>query len=280
MAKKPVVKKSNALINATYSITLAEQRVVLLAAAKADGDPEELKQTYVHARDYAEQYKVTLNTAYEALHDASRHLFERRFSYQRLTEKGRLRDVVSRWVSKVEYGESEGLVKISFSDDVLPLLSDLQARFTYYELEQIAELPSIHAVRLYELLIAWRSTGKTPIIAIDDFRHRLGVGVDEYPRMSDFKRWVLDYAIAQIDKHTDIKASYKQHKRGRSISGFEFSFSLKQRGRDPNTVDWLNGKPDAGRKTISKSKAESMARPGESYHELFRRLGRDFIIKK
>lgn len=282
--KKQIVKKSNALINASYTVTLAEQRLILLAIARSGEDSAEMKNLTVHARDYADQYKVTLNTAYEALQTAAAQLFERRFSYQRYTDKGHLRDVVSRWVSRVEYGEAEAVVMLSFSDDLLPLLCDLKEKFTLYALEQVADLKSAHSIRLYELLISWRSIGKTPMIEVPDLRRQLGIEETEYPRMTDFKRRVLDYAIQQINEHTDITASYEQHKRGRRIAGFEFRFEVKRRDRDPDTVDWVNGKPDAAsdkpkRKRISKSQAEAMARPGEEYSELYRRLSRDYIIK-
>lgn len=142
----------------------------------------------------------------------------------------------------------------------------------------------MYAIRLYELLISWRSVGKTPVFLISEFRERLGVEEGEYPRMTDFKRWVLDAAISQINQHTDITAEYDQHKSGRSITGFSFSFSAKNLERDPNTVDLLTGHADAEtgkpqRQIITKKKAEGMARPGESYEDLYRRLSRDYIIK-
>lgn len=279
-----IIKKDTALVNAAYSLTLAEQRLILLAVADAAGQPDVLKDMTVYAEQYADRFKVTRQAAYMALGEASKQLFERRFSYERTSSKGRPRQVVSRWIQRIEYGESEGLVKLRFADDVIPLLTDLQRRFTYYALGQIADLTSVHAVRLYELLIAWRSTGKTPVFDVTDFRQKLGIEPDEYLRMDNFKRRVLDSSIKQINEHTDITAEYEQHKRGRTITGFSFKFSVKAE-RDPNTVDMLTGKTDTEisgqkqRKIISKSAAESMARVGETYQELYARLSRDYIIK-
>ena len=45
--------------------------------------------------------------------------------------------------------------------------------------------------------------------------------------MSNFKTYVLDFALKQVNELTDITAKYEQHKQGRSISGF--SFTLKQK---------------------------------------------------
>jgi plasmid replication initiation protein len=46
--------------------------------------------------------------------------------------------------------------------------------------------------------------------------------------MSNFKTYVLDFALEQVNELTDITAKYEQHKKGRSISGFSFTFKQKK----------------------------------------------------
>ena len=46
--------------------------------------------------------------------------------------------------------------------------------------------------------------------------------------MSNFKTYVLDFALNQVNELTDITAKYEQHKKGRSISGFSFTFKQKK----------------------------------------------------
>ncbi|WP_430381780.1 RepB family plasmid replication initiator protein, partial [Vibrio parahaemolyticus] len=50
-----------------------------------------------------------------------------------------------------------------FAPAIVPLITRLEEQFTKYEIQQISNLTSAYAVRLYEILIAWRSTGKTPL---------------------------------------------------------------------------------------------------------------------
>ncbi|MDA0628657.1 replication initiation protein RepM, partial [Acinetobacter baumannii] len=125
--------------------------------------------------------------------------------------------------------------------------------FTSYELEQVSSLTSVYAIRLYELLIAWRSTGKVTMVELEELRLKLGIEPNEYKRMGQFKEKVLHLAIDQINKYTDIKAEYEQHKRGRSIIGFSFKFKQKQQPkkldskRDPNTPDFFIRMTDAQR---------------------------------
>lgn len=133
------------------------------------------------------------------------------------------------------YIENEATVKLIFSPAVVPLVTELEKHFTSYELEQVSGLSSAYAVRLYEILIAWRSTGKVPMIELVEFRNRLGVGVNEYSKMVNFKTRVLDLAINQINEHSDITASYEQHKRGRVIIGFSFQFKQKPQEKPNDT---------------------------------------------
>ena len=44
-------------------------------------------------------------------------------------------------------------------------------------MKQIAELSTGYAIRLYELLICWRTTGKTPVIELSEFRQKWGFSI-------------------------------------------------------------------------------------------------------
>ena len=125
--------------------------------------------------------------------------------------------------------DAEATVKLIFAPIVIPLITRLEERFTQYEMKQISELSTGYAIRLYELLICWRTTGKTPIIELADFRQKMGVLDAEYQRMYDLKKYVLEPSLKQINEHTDITASYEQHKKGRTITGFSFKFKQKKK---------------------------------------------------
>ncbi|WP_201542895.1 RepB family plasmid replication initiator protein, partial [Psychrobacter faecalis] len=104
----------------------------------------------------------------------------------------------------------------------------LSEQYTEYDLKQVSELQSEYAIRLYELIMQWKSVGKTNKIATDDLRKKLGVKPDQYKEMHNFKARVLDHAKKQINEHTDITADYVQHKTGRVITGFTFTFKQKK----------------------------------------------------
>ena len=227
-----LVVKDNALMNASYNLDLVEQRLILLAIVEARESGKGINANdplTVHAESYINQFGVARQTAYQALKDACDDLFARQFSYQEINERGNTENVRSRWVSEVRYVDAEATVKLIFAPVVIPLITRLEERFTQYEMKQISELSTGYAIRLYELLICWRTTGKTPVIELSDFRQKMGVLDSEYQRMHDLKKRVLEPALEQINEHTDITATYEQHKKGRVITGFSFKFKQKKK---------------------------------------------------
>ena len=261
---RELVVKDNALINASYNLDLVEQRLILLAIVEARESGKGINANdplTVHAESYINQFGVHRNTAYQALKDACNDLFARQFSYQKINERGNIENYRSRWVSEIGYVDNEAVVKLIFAPAIVPLITRLEEHFTKYELQQVSNLSSAYAVRLYELLIAWRSTGSTPIIELSDFRQRIGVLDTEYKRMERFKTSVLELAIKQINEHTDITVKYEQHKRGRSISGFSFNFKQKKKHstsieRDPNTLKLSSKMTDAQRHMFANKLSE------------------------
>jgi plasmid replication initiation protein len=234
--KNSLVVKDNVLINASYNLELTEQRLMLLAIINAremgQGITSDSKLE-IRASDYAKHFNVSIDASYKALKDAVNNLFNRQFSYIAEYKKtGKTGIVRSRWVSRVFYVDELAILEITFAPDVVPLITRLEQHFTSYQLEQVTHLSSKYAIRLYELLIAWRNVGKTPQLTLAEFRAKIGVEDIEYVAMNDFKKRVLEPSIAQINQHTDITVDYEQHKAGRTITGFSFTFSQKKQAKD------------------------------------------------
>ena len=226
-----LVVKDNSLINASYTLSLVEQRLILLAIieARETGNGVDTNTFLeIHAQHYADRFHIDINNAYSMLSEAVASLFNRQVTYMTIDEKrNKPEKRVVRWVSGFSYVDGAGVVKLRFAPEVVPLITRLEKNFTSYELMQVANL-NLYSTRLYELLVCWRSTGKTPVIELNDFRARLGLLDNEYKLMHNFKNRVLESAIKQINEHTDIKASYEQHKTGRVITGFSFTFKQRK----------------------------------------------------
>lgn len=227
-----LITKDNKLINASYSLGIPEQRVIFLAIVEARAQKQMIDARgvlQIHASSYQEQFKVEKHTSYGALKSAVTGLFESSFEYSDIHEQtGKLAHHVVRWVQKISYIDTAGMIELQFTDAVIPLITRLSEQYTEYDLKQVSELQSEYAIRLYELMAQWKTVGKTNKIPIDDLRKKLGVKPEQYKAMNNFKARVLDLAISQINDFTDVTATYEQHKTGKAITGFTFTFKQKK----------------------------------------------------
>ena len=127
--------------------------------------------------------------------------------------------------------------------------------FTKYEQDIIVRLGS-YGIILFELIAScMHQQHKQKAYTINYLREKFNC-VETYPTFYDFKRYVLDRAIADIHEHTSYRIKYEQKKLGRIVKELVFTFedtadkpkaieSKKGVERDPNTIDAFTGQTDS-----------------------------------
>ena len=263
-----LIVKDNALITASHKLGEVEQRLILLAILKAReycDSVEQLKgkELIIHAEDYMQTFGVTRQGAYKALKQAVMGLYRAEWGYKYINSKGNKVVAYERFTQSAKYIEAEATVKFRFADAIIPMLVELEKRFTSYEIEQVAELTSSYAMRLYEFFMQHldKKTGKGWLdISLDDLRFRFGLLPTEYTLMSDFKKRVLELSLKQINTKTDLSATYTQRKQGRIIVGFRFDFERKTNAKPKKTKEKtanidLNNLTDQERDIIAQKNA-------------------------
>lgn len=271
-----LIYKSNALIEASYRLSVYEQRILLSCISQVRRDaPLTDQQLYtVSAQQIADITGTKLGTAYQNLKAAAERLYRREVTLKEAPNgHGQARVRLTRWVQTIEYRDSEGMVALRFGTDMVPYLSQLSAQFTRYALADVAHMDSAHAVRLYELLCQWRDAGKREV-STEWLREAFQLG-DKYPAIKDFKRWVIIPAIEQINKHSPLWVKWEQKKTGRKISHFCFVFGekLKEKKKTPQKKSATDcDKVPRSLYGIPMDVIERLARPGESYDDAALRL--------
>lgn len=241
-SKSPsLIVKNNKLIEASYMLTLAEIRllnIVFAEISKSSAGSQAFWFDYefvVTADEYSKVYDVSRSNAYEALEEASKRLFNRYIKYEGDSMKGTdfVEIIESRWVSEIRYNQKGGYVTLVPTRVIMDLVGIMPPPFTKLYLENMVGLTSIYAKRIYEIMVQWRGAGCiTPKISVSELRWKLGIEETQYKQMSNFKRIVLDSAIEQINRHTDILCEYEQVKQGKTIVAFIFKFKEKKKAID------------------------------------------------
>ncbi len=224
-----LVTKSNALIEASYRLTIYEQRILLACISQVKRDEVITDQVMysVSVQDIARLANITTGAAYQKLDEAAVRLKRREV---RIAEepngKGRKPKVmVTGWVQTVVYIPEEGRVELRFNHDVIPYINLLSSEFTRYALGDVAAMTSAHGIRLYELLMQWEGRGRREV-SLTWLRKTLYLG-DQYPVYADFRRWVIEPAVKQINEHSSLKARWEPIKTGRKITHLRFTFAPK-----------------------------------------------------
>ena len=122
--------------------------------------------------------------------------------------------------SRVKYLKGTGSFTIKLNDEATPYFFDLKNNFTAMQLKSVLNCSSKYAKRLYAIACQWRSV-RTKRFEIPELKNMLGLidkkGNEQFERISDFKKFVLDIARTQICENTDIKIDYELKKRGREF---------------------------------------------------------------
>lgn len=218
------VWQSNRLVEAAQTLTLNEKRLVIAAAALHDPrKPLPPKGTVtLHADDFSDVFGIEGKHVYEALADASKRLYNR--SIRRVwNSKGKVIEEEMRWVWMARYKKGEGTVTLGFSPAIAPYLSMLHSEFTRFKLREIGNIGSFYGLRLYELCAQFRKAGERTI-SLPRLREMLDLG-DKYSDIKDLRRRVLDPAITEINKHTDLRVVVTPERKGRKVVGFHFDIT-------------------------------------------------------
>lgn len=186
------VCKANQVIEAGFKLTLNEQRVVLACIAQVNSIEDLLKtdEFELSAKDFAKLFNISEDRAYSELQEIAKNLYQRSITINNPDPKRpKLKKIETRWISSIGYIPEEGKITLCFAQKILPYLSGLKGTFTKYELKHIGNMNSVYAIRLYELLMQWKGTGKREI-EIDWLKKQFQIS-DLYPDMHNFKKRVV-----------------------------------------------------------------------------------------
>jgi plasmid replication initiation protein len=232
MKKSELVVKSNRLIEASYRLGLNEQRIILYAICRCREEQKGLfpdLPVTITADSFAKQFpSIDKTNVYRQLKEAMDALYERSVTIHDIDPaSGHARVKKTRWISEGAYVDGAGNVQVIFTPEVIKYITRLEAEFTSYQLEKVGHMTSAHAVRIYELLAQHREIGSRTL-NLAWLRDTLQIAPDEYKLTTNFIRKVIEVAVEQINKHSDLAVSYKPVKTGRAIT--DFAFKIKEKG--------------------------------------------------
>jgi len=221
---KNIVTHSNQLSEARYTLTIAEQRLVLTLLSMISPDDNDFKNYEIKISDFKELLQINTNAVYDQTKEVLRKLASRVI----YIPDGK-NYFISHWFSSAKYSSETGTVYISLDNLLKPYLLQLKSQFTKYQLFRVAQFQGFYTIRIYTLLKQYESIGCRDIPLIE-LRSILDISDEKYRLFKEFKRNVLMRAKKEfetIDKETgtyksDITFDLETFRTGRKITDLKF----------------------------------------------------------
>lgn len=235
------VTMSNALTRAGHGLTLSEKRIVAAAVSKLDSrqalKPGEVPRTRITAAEYAETFDVDLDTAYNQLQSAAKHLYDRSITFYEPAFRRNGKPlpptrVQMRWVGSVKYQEGEGWVELAWWPDLLTHLTGLKKQFTTYQLQQASALRSGYSWKLLELLMRFQSTGRAEY-TIEDFCTSMDATPKQAADFAKIRTKIIEPAVKELKEKDGWLIQWQSIKAGRKVAAVRFNFMRNPQGRLP-----------------------------------------------
>ena len=223
------VVKSNSLIERTrYTLTLEEQRILLYLISKIKPEDEKLAYQDIEISKYCDVCGIDIKKIpdmYNYIKETIKGLADK--SFWIMLDNGK--EILLRWIDTAIAEKQSGVVSVKIKQELIPYLLEVKENYTQYSLLNVLAMKSKYSPRLYEILRAQLFRGnyhKEITYTIKEIQDKLGINEDTSSSYKNnitmFRKFVIERAIEEINKYTDIFVSVEYIKKGRSIDSIKF----------------------------------------------------------
>jgi plasmid replication initiation protein len=120
-----VVFQHNNLIEARYSLTLQEKKIILWLTSQIQSDDKDFKKHTLTVRDFMDLMGLTGNSNYKELQKITLGLMKKVLVIKEPEKK-----VITQvsWLNSARYEEGEGFIRLSFAPEMHPFLLNLKKK--------------------------------------------------------------------------------------------------------------------------------------------------------
>jgi len=239
------VSRNNLAIRFSQKFSLNEKRILGIGLAFFDSRKKVRQITKddrtfrITVKDFITLSGVDPKHAYRDMESAASSMRKRYIAYKRERPVSANKTVVEKvevnWFDKVVYSKGGGYVILSFSDSVLPYITELKGNFTTYRLKQAEKFRGLYTWDLLDLLLSYRKKQHikdeykpcTVELSVDELRDFLQI--PESYKWQDIKRRVIEASKKELTTKDNWNFKWVvSQKFGRSITHVEFTFNKKQ----------------------------------------------------
>ena len=214
-----ILFQSNALTTAHYEMTALQKNIFYTVQSQLGVDDAPGKEYLVRVRDIMSV--TNTKNPYEDLRKATENMMQKIMTIA--VPNGFIQVAP---FSSVQYNTNEGTIAICIDSKLRPYLFNLENRITIFGYNEAMNIPGKYSKRLYEMLSQWKSMGLMKG-TIANLRAALKLE-DKYPDWDNLKRRVLEPAVEEVNKHSDLYVKFYPERENRKIVLLKWTIKLKE----------------------------------------------------
>ena len=239
-----IAKKNPLIRQVRFNLTTVEQKIVLYLISKIKPTDTELEPITISIGEFLKlcgldhtqgNNRTTIKNTLKRLADKS--------CWIRLPNGA---ETLFRWIEDPIIEPRAKDITLKLKQILKPYLLELHDYYTQYQLMYILPMNSEYAIRLYELFKSCETLQEVTF-RIDKIRELLNLSAGKFKEYADFRRFVIDLSIKEINQYTDLIIEYQPNKKGRKVDSL--TFTIKKKEDLSTTFDTLREKLD---KTIAR----------------------------
>jgi len=218
------VYQSNRLVEASYTLTVVEQKLIRLLASMINKDDDDIKEYEFKTKELIKVLNTSDSRFYRDIDSITDLLMQRIIKIRNVNTSEFMK---YHWVDTAKY--VSGVLKLKINKDLKPFYLGLDC-YTKYQLRNIMQFKSTYSFRLYELFKQYEGIGHR-VLNIDALRDSLNINKDQYPKYANLKQKVINVAVKEINANTDLLVAYNEIKEVRKIVSVQFIIRKKDKGQ-------------------------------------------------
>ncbi len=252
--------KSNFLVSAKYQMSLLEAKITALAISRLDYAAEHSDGSITVEFKASELARIMGDTSgyfYNTLKDECENAMINGRVIAMVDPERKYFSYIM-FITKMLY--KDGVLSVEFHRDIRPFIQNLASHFTSYELNTMLSFKSIYSFKLYEILKSKKYASETFVCRLSELildmgltdpmtksmkKHINGKKEPDYDKAleeasnvkhrnwRDFRRWVLDKAVEEINLRTELFVTYEPVTSGKGGKVKYIRFKMQ----DKNVID-------------------------------------------
>jgi plasmid replication initiation protein len=226
------VVHSNDLIDASYSLTIDEMRLLSFVSTLIDSRKQNIGEIKVYPSSFSKAFKLDHKNIHRNLIGSIKSLANKSVTLPMEGGKCQVLPWLARGIYERQPNE-EAYVSVEFSKYIEPYLFELKERFTIIDFDVVSRLNTPFSYRLYQWLMKAKKLdkakdGESIVVELEINWIKEQAGFNGlYNRWVHFRDRVIQPAVDLLNSKSDISLIWKPTKQGRKVHAIQFNYVVE-----------------------------------------------------